>query len=154
MTTNINEKYLPEHEIPNLDSTMELSDLTDTCEILVLALPSSVILSVVNDLIPLLRPSHVLIDLAKGLAPTAESESGMISQEVESRLSANGKGNPVLIISSTKIYCSIGVNSLPPNSFGHKIAANPASDFFICDNVLHASADWKSWVVSYRRTSP
>ena len=103
MTTNINEKYLPEHEIPNLDSTMELSDLTDTCEILVLALPSSVILSVVNDLIPLLRPSHVLIDLAKGLAPTAESESGMISQEIESRLSANGKANPVVVLTGPTI---------------------------------------------------
>ena len=31
MTSNINEKYLPGHEIPTLDSTMELSDLTDTC---------------------------------------------------------------------------------------------------------------------------
>ena len=64
LTSNINEKYLPGHEILTLDSTMELSDITDTCEILILALPD-VILSVVNDLIPHLRPSHVLIDLAK-----------------------------------------------------------------------------------------
>lgn len=103
MTTNINEKYLPENEIPRLDVTMEMSDITDTCEILVLALPSGVILSVVNDLIPLLRPSHVLLDLAKGLAPTAESESGMISQEIEARLAAAGKANPVVILTGPTI---------------------------------------------------
>lgn len=103
MTTNINEKYLPESEIPRLDVTMEMSDITDTCEILVLALPSGVILSVVNDLIPLLRPSHVLLDLAKGLAPTAESESGMISQEIEARLTAAGKANPVVILTGPTI---------------------------------------------------
>jgi len=103
MTTNINEKYLPESEIPRLDVTMEMSDITDTCEILVLALPSGVILSVVNDLIPLLRPSHVLLDLAKGLAPTAESESGMISQESEARLKAAGKANPVVILTGPTI---------------------------------------------------
>ncbi len=103
MTTNINEKYLPESEIPRLDVTMEMSDITDTCEILVLALPSGVILSVVNDLIPLLRPSHVLLDLAKGLAPTTESESGMISQEIEARLTAAGKANPVVILTGPTI---------------------------------------------------
>ena len=103
MTKNINEKYLPESEIPRLDVTMEMSDITDTCEILVLALPSGVILSVVNDLIPLLRPSHVLLDLAKGLAPTAESESGMISQEIEARLTAAGKANPVVILTGPTI---------------------------------------------------
>ena len=103
MTKNINEKYLPGHEISSLDSTMELSDITDTCEILVLALPSGVILSVVNELIPLLRPSHVLIDLAKGLAPTAESESGMISREIEDRLLAAGKSNPVVVLTGPTI---------------------------------------------------
>ncbi len=103
MTSDINEKYLPGDEIPDLDVTMEMSDLTDACEILILALPSSVILSVVNDLIPLLRPSHVLLDLAKGLAPTAESESGMISQEIEHRLAAAEKSNPVVVLTGPTI---------------------------------------------------
>ena len=103
MTSDINEKYLPGDEIPDLDVTMEMSDLTDACEILILALPSSVILSVVNDLIPLLRPSHVLLDLAKGLAPTAESESGMISQEIEDRLAAAEKSNPVVVLTGPTI---------------------------------------------------
>ena len=98
MTENINKKYLPESEIPELQATMEMSDVTETCEIIVLALPSSVILSVVNELIPLLRPSHVLLDLAKGLAPSDASESGMISKEIEARLAVAGKSNPVVVL--------------------------------------------------------
>jgi glycerol-3-phosphate dehydrogenase (NAD(P)+) len=82
---------------------MEMSDVTETCEIIVLALPSSVILSVVNELIPLLRPSHVLLDLAKGLAPSDESESGMISKEIEARLAVAGKSNPVVVLTGPTI---------------------------------------------------
>ena len=139
MTTNINEKYLPEHEIPNLDSTMELSDLTDTCEILVLALPSSVILSVVNDLIPLLRPSHVLIDLAKGLAPTAESESGMISQEIESRLSANGKANPVVVLTGPTIAPEVarGVMTTALVACHDRSVADRIADLFEFERVFN-----------------
>ncbi len=103
MTENINKKYLPESEIPELQATMEMSDVTETCEIIVLALPSSVILSVVNELIPLLRPSHVLLDLAKGLAPSDESESGMISKEIEARLAVAGKSNPVVVLTGPTI---------------------------------------------------
>ena len=103
MTENINQKYLPESKIPELQATMEMSDVTETCEIIVLALPSSVSLSVVNELIPLLRPSHVLLDLAKGLAPSDESESGMISKEIEARLAVAGKSNPVVVLTGPTI---------------------------------------------------
>jgi glycerol-3-phosphate dehydrogenase (NAD(P)+) len=103
MTTNINEKYLPESEIPRLDVTMEMSDITDTCEILVLALPSGVILSVVNDLILWQDQAARARGEAKGLAPTAESESGMFSQEIEARLKAAGKANPVVILTGPTI---------------------------------------------------
>ena len=103
MTENINQKYLPESKIPELQATMEMSDVTETCEIIVLALPSSVILSVVNELIPLLRPSHVLLDLGKGVAPGDESESGMISKEIEARLAVAGKSNPVVVLTGPTI---------------------------------------------------
>ncbi|GIQ99411.1 MAG: hypothetical protein CM15mP6_4280 [Methanobacteriota archaeon] len=66
-----------------MDCTMEIADVTESCEILVLALPSSVILEVVDLLIPSLRPSHLLVDLAKGLAPSSEGGSGMISDAIE-----------------------------------------------------------------------
>ena len=72
MTENINKKYLPHTIIPDLQATMQIQDITTECEIIVLAVPSGIILGVVDDIIPSLRPSHVLIDLAKGLAPEEE----------------------------------------------------------------------------------
>ena len=47
---------------------MHVEEALEGSEIIVLAL-SSVILNVVEDIIPHLRPGHVLLDLAKGLAP-------------------------------------------------------------------------------------
>jgi len=103
MTKSENEKYLPGYEIPRLQSTMEITDVTESCEILVLALPSGVILSVVDDLIPHLRPSHLLIDLAKGLAPSEEGGSGMISDAIERRLMDAGLANPVVVMTGPTI---------------------------------------------------
>ena len=107
MTESVNKKYLPGYEIPRLQVTMEMSDVTEECEILVLALPSGVILSVVDDLIPLLRPSHVVLDLAKGLAPSDEGGSGMISDAIERRLEAAGKSNPVIVMTGPTIATEV-----------------------------------------------
>ena len=103
MTDGINRKYLDGHHMPDLQVTMELSDITESCEILVLALPSGVILSVVDDLVPLLRPSHVILDLAKGLAPIDEGGSGLISDAIEGRLGDSGKSNPVIVLTGPTI---------------------------------------------------
>tara|TARA_Y100000588_G_scaffold20721_1_gene20962 strand:+ start:281 stop:1291 length:1011 start_codon:yes stop_codon:yes gene_type:complete len=103
MARDENEKYLPGYKIPDLDCTMEISDVTESCEILVLALPSSAILEVVDQLLPTLRPSHLLIDLAKGLAPAEEGGSGMISDAIERRLSDYGKSNPVVVMTGPTI---------------------------------------------------
>ena len=103
MTEGENKKYLPGYKIPQLDCTMEISDVADSCEILVLALPSSVILEVVDLLLPHLRPSHLLIDLAKGLAPSEEGGSGMISDAIEMRLSSAGHANSVVVMTGPTI---------------------------------------------------
>ncbi|MBR79864.1 MAG: hypothetical protein CMA88_03665 [Euryarchaeota archaeon] len=103
MARDENEKYLPGYKIPGLDCTMEISDVIESCEILVLALPSSAILEVVDHLVPTLRPSHLLIDLAKGLAPAEEGGSGMISDAIERRLSESGKSNPVVVMTGPTI---------------------------------------------------
>ena len=103
MTVHENKKYLPGYQIPDLDCTMEISDVTESCEILVLALPSSVILEVVDLLMPSLRPSHLLVDLAKGLAPSDEGGSGMISDAIERRLSDAGKSNQVVVMTGPTI---------------------------------------------------
>ena len=98
-----NEKYLPGYKIPELQCTMDIEDVVADCEILVLALPSSVILDVVDEIVPHLRPSHLLIDLAKGLAPEEEGGSGMISDAIERRLSNSGMGNPVVVMTGQTI---------------------------------------------------
>lgn len=103
MDRSENEKYLPGFKIPDLQCTMEISDVTDSCEILVLALPSSVILEVVDRLVPSLRPSHLLIDLAKGLAPVEEGGSEMISHAIERRLAESGLSNPVVVMTGPTI---------------------------------------------------
>ena len=103
MSSQENEKYLPGYKIPEMDCTMEITDVTESCEILVLALPSSVILEVVDLLIPSLRPSHLLVDLAKGLAPSSEGGSGMISDAIERRLSDAGMSNQVVVMTGPTI---------------------------------------------------
>ena len=103
MSSQENEKYLPGYKIPGMDCTMEITDVTESCEILVLALPSSVILEVVDLLIPSLRPSHLLVDLAKGLAPSSEGGSGMISDAIERRLSDTGMSNQVVVMTGPTI---------------------------------------------------
>ena len=103
MTVHENKKYLPGHVVPELDCTMEIADIAESCEILVLALPSSVILEVVDMIIPHLRPSHLLVDLAKGLAPADEGGAGMISDAIERRLVDAGLSNQVVVMTGPTI---------------------------------------------------
>ena len=103
MMESINHKYLPEVKIPNLQATMAHEDILESSEILVFALPSGVILEVIDLVLPGLRPSHVILDLAKGLAPEEASEDGMISNAIEQRLRAVKKSNPVLVLTGPTI---------------------------------------------------
>lgn len=103
MTENVNKKYLPHTVIPELQATMQIEDIITECEIIVLAVPSGVILDVVNQIIPILRPSHVLIDLAKGLAPEEEGGSGIISKAIIRRLNEAKKANPLVVMTGPTI---------------------------------------------------
>ena len=96
---DVNEKYLPGHSVAGLDATMHLSDALEGSEIVVLAVPSSVILDVVEDLLPHLQPGHVLLDLAKGLAPGSK----LISQAIQTRLKEEGKTNPLAVLTGPTI---------------------------------------------------
>jgi glycerol-3-phosphate dehydrogenase (NAD(P)+) len=64
-----NRKYLPGTKT-TIGVTMDLEELAEGCDVLVLVVPSSVVLQVVDSLIPHLQPRHTLLDLAKGLAAT------------------------------------------------------------------------------------
>jgi glycerol-3-phosphate dehydrogenase (NAD(P)+) len=103
MTENINKKYLPHTKIPELQATMQIEDITTECEIIVLAVPSGIILGVVDQIIPYLRPSHLLIDLAKGLAPEEEGGSGIISKAITKRLEDAKKSNPLVVMTGPTI---------------------------------------------------
>jgi glycerol-3-phosphate dehydrogenase (NAD(P)+) len=100
---NVNEKYLPDVKLPGVDATLDIGEACDVSELLILSVPSGVILSVVDQLLPHLRPSHVLVDLAKGIAPEEEGDSGLISAAIEKRLNGAGLTNPVVVLTGPTI---------------------------------------------------
>ncbi len=143
MTDSENQKYLPGYKIPKIQVTMEISDITSESEIIVLALPSGVILSVVDDLIPHLRPSHVLVDLAKGLAPSEEGGSGMISDAIERRLEEAGKSNPVIVMTGPTIAPEVarGVMTTALVACHDRSVADRIAERLSTSNLLLKAAD-------------
>ena len=81
--TGVNEKYLDNVSLEGLKVSMDIAQSVVDAEIIVLALPSHVVLSVVDDLLPHLRDDQILLDLAKGLAPGEQMISEVISQRLE-----------------------------------------------------------------------
>jgi glycerol-3-phosphate dehydrogenase (NAD(P)+) len=78
---------------------MHIEEALEGVEIVVLAVPSSVILKVVDQIIPHLRPGHVLLDLAKGLAPG----NTLISEAIQDKLNAAGKNNTLAVVTGPTI---------------------------------------------------
>ena len=81
--TGVNKKYLDNVSLEGLKVSMDIAQSVADAEIIVLALPSHVVLSVVDDLLPHLRDDQILLDLAKGLAPGDQMISEVISQRLE-----------------------------------------------------------------------
>jgi len=96
---NINHKYLPKLSLKGMDVSMHIADTLEGVEVVVLAVPSSVILEVVDQVIPHLRPRHVLLDLAKGLAP----DNQMISHAIQEKLIAANMTNPLAVVTGPTI---------------------------------------------------
>ncbi|HIG03062.1 MAG TPA: NAD(P)H-dependent glycerol-3-phosphate dehydrogenase [Candidatus Poseidoniales archaeon] len=105
---SINKKYLPDVVLEGLTSTMHIEDVMAVSEIIILALPSSVILKVFEDVLPHIRPSHVLLDLAKGLAPGKR----LISEALQSRLDEEGKGNAIAVLTGPTIAPEVASGTL------------------------------------------
>ena len=95
----MNHKYLPDYSLEGLEATMHVEEALEGSEIIVLALPSSVILSVVEDIIDHLRPGHVLLDLAKGLAPGKR----LISEAIHQMLDEKNMHNPLAVLTGPTI---------------------------------------------------
>ena len=102
METGENTKYLPGMKL-DIDVTMNIGEAIEASELIVLSLPSGVILSVVDEMIPHLRPSHVVLDLAKGLAPPEEGGSGLISEAIEAKIANAGLSNSVVVLTGPTI---------------------------------------------------
>ena len=96
---SINSKYLPNHSLEGLEATMHIEEALDGIEIIVLAVPSSVILDVVDQILPHLRPGHVLLDLAKGLAPGNK----LISEAIQQKLNDAGMNNTLAVVTGPTI---------------------------------------------------
>ncbi len=92
--TSVNEKYLSGVPLTGLSVSMDIAESIQNADIVVLALPSSVVLKVFEDLLPLLKNEQVLMDLAKGLAPGDQLISDVIAQQ----LAAEGKTNPLCVM--------------------------------------------------------
>ena len=98
-SSGINTKYLPDFDLPGLIVTMDLEAALDGAEIIALALPSHVVLSVVDDIVGLLGPDQILLDLAKGLAPGEQ----LVSEAIHERLEKVGSTNPVAVMTGPTI---------------------------------------------------
>ncbi|MDA0979673.1 MAG: NAD(P)H-dependent glycerol-3-phosphate dehydrogenase [Proteobacteria bacterium] len=90
----INEKYLKDITLDGLKVSMSIAEAVADAELVVLALPSGVVLSVVEDLIPHLRNEQVILDLAKGLAP----DDNLISDDIRERLEAASLTCPLCVM--------------------------------------------------------
>ena len=92
--SQINEKYLPGVELTGMVPSMDLGATVADAEVVVLALPSGVVLSVVDDLLPHIHSDQILMDLAKGLGP----DDKLISHVIEDKLKAAGLSNPLCVM--------------------------------------------------------
>ena len=92
--TGINEKYLNDVSLKGLKVSMDIAETVKGADIVVLALPSGVVLSVVDDVLPHLDSSQVLLDLAKGLAPGDQ----MISDVIDEKLKEAGLTCPLCVM--------------------------------------------------------
>ncbi len=140
MTTDINERYLPGRSLKGMDVTMRLDEAVSDVEIIVLAIPSAHILSVVEDILPYLRPGQVLVDLAKGLAPGKR----LISHAIGELLRGAGLSNPLAVVTGPTIapeaadgVLTTALVASEDMSVAQRLAATLSTTTF----VLHAASD-------------
>lgn len=139
-----NEKYLPGVKLQRVDATLRIEEVCESAELLILAIPSAHILSVVDQLLPHLRPSHVLVDLAKGIAPKEEGGSGLLSDAIEKRLASVGLSNPVVVLTGPTIAPEVArgvlTNALVA-AHDHSVAERVASRLSTDTLILKAADD-------------
>ena len=136
----MNQKYLPDHSLEGLEATMHAEEALEGSEIIVLALPSSVILNVVEDIIEHLRPGHVLLDLAKGLAPGKR----LISEAIHQMLDEKNMHNPLAVLTGPTIAPEAAAGVMTTAlvaSEDMSVAERLASTLTTPTFILHAASD-------------
>ncbi len=136
----INKKYLPDHSLKGLDVTMRLNEALDSVEIVVFALPSAVILDVVKDSLEFIRPGHVILDLAKGLAPGQK----LISEAIESMLREKNMSNPLALLTGPTIAPEAAAGVITTALIASEdasVAVRLATTLSTPTFILHAASD-------------
>ena len=134
----MNHKYLLT-TLRGLEATMHVEEALEGSEIIVLAVPSSVILNVVEDIIPHLRPGHVLLDLAKGLAPGKRLISEAIHQMLTEKYA-----QPVAVLTGPTIAPEAAggvMTTALVASEDMSVAENLATTLTTPTFILHAASD-------------
>jgi glycerol-3-phosphate dehydrogenase (NAD(P)+) len=81
-----NFRYLPGEKVPEcVEVTVDLRQAAEDAEVLCLTVPSHVVRKVARALVPIVNPSQVLVDMAKGFDPdTRQRMTEVIAQEIPS----------------------------------------------------------------------
>ena len=95
----VNTKYLPDAPLPGVDVSMNINAALRGAEIVALALPSHVVLDVVDEAVPFLGRNQTLLDLAKGLAPGER----LVSEVIREKLTLAGLDNQLAVMTGPTI---------------------------------------------------
>ena len=106
--TGANAKYLPGMPLPGVEVTMDPGVALVGADVVVLALPSHVILEVVDDIAPALEDAQLLLDLAKGLAPGER----LVSEAIQEKLAAAGCASSVAVMTGPTIAREVAAGVL------------------------------------------
>ncbi len=106
--SNVNNKYLPGVKLPDFRVTMKLKEALDGAGVVALAVPSDVILDVVDSILPLLGERPILVDLAKGLAPGKI----LVSEAIGAKLKAAGRSNALAVMTGPTIAVEVAAGVL------------------------------------------
>ena len=108
LNAGVNDKYMPGVELAAAEVTMDLGGAVEGAEVVVLALPSHVILDVVEDLAPMLAQGQVLLDVAKGLAPGDR----LVSEAILEKLDVAGCANPLAVMTGPTIARELAAGAI------------------------------------------
>ena len=138
-STGRNSKYLDGIDLAGMEVTKDLEPAMRGAELVVLALPSHVVLGVAAEVIPLLQPGQIVLDLAKGIAGDR-----LVSDVIEERMRDAGKDNALAVITGPTIAPELAAGVLTialVASADIELAERLAADLSTATFTLTAASD-------------